>query len=68
MTPPELSHAVLTASEAGFHNYVFDAGRVRMTILLEQASSQAEILDVECHRVPIDDVVADIYEDPLSAS
>ena len=60
---PELSPATLTSSEAGCHDYVFDAGKVRMTTLLEQASSQAQILDVEAHRVPIDDVVADIYEE-----
>ena len=63
MAPPELSHTELTASEAGWHDYVFDAGTVRMTALLEQASAQAQVLDVEAHRAPIDDVIADIYEE-----
>ena len=61
--PPVLSPATLTSSDGGYHDYVFDAGEVRMTTLLEQASSQAQVLDVEAHRVPIDDVISDIYEE-----
>jgi ABC-2 type transport system ATP-binding protein len=59
---PELGGARLLASEAGRHEYVFDASRVRITTLLEQAAAQMQILDVETQRAPIDDVIADIYE------
>lgn len=59
---PVLDGATLTASEGGRHEYVFDAGRVRIADLLAQASTQTTILDVETHRAPIDDVIADIYE------
>ena len=38
------------------------ASRVRISDLLEQAASKGPILDVETHRVAIDDVIADIYE------
>jgi ABC-2 type transport system ATP-binding protein len=60
--PPVLSGAELVRSEAGRHEYVFDAARVKIADLLEQASAQAPIHDVETHRAPIDDVIADIYE------
>ena len=42
--------------------YVFDAGKVRLADLLAEASAQREVLDVETHRPPIDDVIADIYQ------
>jgi len=35
---------------------------VRLSDLLEQAAAQTQILDVETHRAPIDEVVADLYE------
>jgi ABC-2 type transport system ATP-binding protein len=59
---PELSGAELRQSEAGRHEYVFDADRVTLVELLGQASAQASVLDVETHRPPIDEVVADLYE------
>ena len=59
---PVLEGARLLASAAGRHEYVYDAGRVRLPALLQQAAAQAAILDVETHRAPIDDVVADVYE------
>jgi ABC-2 type transport system ATP-binding protein len=59
---PELAGAELATSAANRHEYVFDAGRVKLADLLGQASVQTEVLDVETHRPPIDDVVADIYE------
>jgi ABC-2 type transport system ATP-binding protein len=58
---PILQGATWIKSEAGRHEYVFDAAQTRIAMLLEQASSQAQILDVETHRAPIDDVIADIY-------
>jgi ABC-2 type transport system ATP-binding protein len=60
--PPHLDGAELVASEAGRHEYVFDAARVRIATLLEQATAQVPVLDVETQRAPIDDVIADIYE------
>jgi ABC-2 type transport system ATP-binding protein len=59
---PVLDGADLVESAAGRHEYLFDAGRVKLADLLAQASTQTEVLDVETHRPPIDDVVADIYE------
>jgi ABC-2 type transport system ATP-binding protein len=59
---PALVGASLVSSEGGRHEYVFDASHVRVGDLLEQAASQAQVLDVETHRAPIDDVIADIYE------
>ena len=65
-TPPEarleLEGAECVARDAGRHEYVFDAARVRLSDLLEQAAAQTTLLDVETHRPPIDDVVADLYE------
>jgi ABC-2 type transport system ATP-binding protein len=59
---PLLDGADLVKSEAGRHEYVFDAACVKLTELLQQAATQTEVLDVESHRAPIDDVIADIYE------
>ena len=59
---PTLHGAEFVRSEAGRHEYVFDASQVKIADLLAQASAQAEVLDVETHRAPIDDVIADIYE------
>ena len=58
---PSLSGAALVKSEAGRHEYVFDATQTRIAALLEQAASQTQVLDVETHRAPIDEVIADIY-------
>lgn len=60
--PPALQGAQLVHSEMGRHEYIFDAGQVRLADLLEQAAAQAQVLDMETHRAPIDDVIADIYE------
>lgn len=61
-TAPTLTGATLVQSAGQRHEYVFDAAHVKIAALLEQASSQTEVLDVETHRAPIDDVIADIYE------
>lgn len=60
--PPALVGAELVASAGGRHEYVFDAARVGIATLLAQAGQDVEVLDVETHRLPIDDVIADIYE------
>jgi hypothetical protein len=41
---------------------VFDGSATPLADLLAQAAHQAEIVDVETHRPPIDAVVADLYE------
>jgi ABC-2 type transport system ATP-binding protein len=58
---PALHGATLLGSEAGRHEYVFDAAQTRIAALLDQAGAQTQILDVETHRAPIDEVIADIY-------
>lgn len=59
--PPMLDGAELIATTAGRHEYIFEASQTRIATLLEQASAQTAILDVETHRAPIDEVIADIY-------
>jgi ABC-2 type transport system ATP-binding protein len=58
---PALAGAQLLESSGSRHEYVFDAGDVRLASLLEQAATQTAVLDVETQRAPIDDVIADIY-------
>jgi viologen exporter family transport system ATP-binding protein len=60
--PPTLLGAELVRTESGRHEFTFDSAQMKLGDLLEQASSQAEVLDVETHRAPIDEVVADLYE------
>jgi ABC-2 type transport system ATP-binding protein len=60
--PLILSGAELVRSEAGRHENAFDPTNVMLADLLGQASDLTEILDVETHRAPIDEVVADLYE------
>jgi len=59
--PPILGGATLVKSEAGRHEYTFDATQTKIAMLLEQAAGQTQVLDVETHRAPIDEVIADIY-------
>src|SRR4051794_5544463 len=48
-TPPELGGATFVRSEAGRHEYTFDATQIKIAALLEQAAVQTQILDVETH-------------------
>src|SRR5438874_2614449 len=66
--PVALSGAELVRSEAGRHEYAFDPRQVTLAQLLEQASAVTDVLDVETHRAPIDEVVADLYEHWLDRS
>jgi ABC-2 type transport system ATP-binding protein len=59
---PLLEGAERVGGENGRHEYVYDASRVSLSNLLEQAAAQTQILDVETHRAPIDALVADLYE------
>ena len=62
LAPPRLDGATLVRSDAGRHEYTFDSSQVRLGALLDQAASQTGVLDVETHHVPLDDVVADLYQ------
>jgi ABC-2 type transport system ATP-binding protein len=59
---PQLSGAELLHSDAGRHEFAFDSATVQLTDLLDQAAAQTDVLDVETHRAPIDEVVADLYQ------
>jgi ABC-2 type transport system ATP-binding protein len=59
---PELQGAELIESAPHRHEYVFDAAHTRIAMLLDQASAQTTVRDVETHRAPIDTVIADIYQ------
>ena len=59
---PSLAGAELVESRDGRHEYAFDAAKTGITELLAQAASQVSVTDVEAHRSPIDDVIADLYE------
>lgn len=59
---PRLEGAEHRSSSGGRHEYVYDGTQVELTALLTAAAAQTEILDVETHRPPIDEVVADLYE------
>ena len=61
-TPPEIAGAKFMQSVGNRHEYLFDGGEVSIAELMEQVSAQTQVLDVETHRAPIDDVIADIYE------
>jgi ABC-2 type transport system ATP-binding protein len=58
---PHVPDAKFLRSEGARHEYIFDAGAVNITTLLREAAAQDDVLDVETHRAPIDDVFADIY-------
>ncbi len=60
-TAPVFAEAQLLSSEAGRHEYIFDAAAVNMVELLQTAANQGDVLDVETHRAPIDDVFVEIY-------
>jgi ABC-2 type transport system ATP-binding protein len=60
--PPVLQGAMHMESQANHHEYRFDAQHVRISELLDQAALQTDILDVETLKAPIDEVIAQIYE------
>jgi len=59
---PVLDGATWVSTEGRRHTYHFDAAVTDVANLLLLASEQMRITDVETHRAPIDDVIADIYE------
>jgi ABC-2 type transport system ATP-binding protein len=61
--PPALPGARHVGSEGRRHAYAFDATATPIPRLLAAAAEHAELLDVETHRAPIEDVIADLYRD-----
>ena len=60
---PALPGAAHLGSEGWRHEYAFDAAATPIARLLAAAAGCARVLDVETHRAPIEDVVADLYRD-----
>ena len=58
----QLESADWVRSEGNRHAYTFDAAQTSIPAILDQAGKKTSILDVETHRAPIDDVIADMYE------
>ncbi len=58
---PDLPGATHVTSEGCRHEYAFDAAATGIGDLLAHAAKQSKLLDVETHRAPIDDIIADIY-------
>ena len=61
--PPVLPGAAHVSSEARRHEYSFDAVATPIPQLLSAARDQAVLMDVETHRAPIEEVIADLYRD-----
>ena len=59
----DLAGAEWVRTEGNRHSYTFDAAQTSIAQILEQAGRQTSVLDVETHRAPIDDVIADIYSE-----
>lgn len=59
---PRLEGAQWIGSEGPRHTFVFDAASTPIAGLLEAAAARTRVVDVETHRAPIDDVIADLYE------
>jgi ABC-2 type transport system ATP-binding protein len=60
--PPVLAEAELLSAEGTRFEFAYDASRSSLAELLARASEQGRVVDVETHRAPIDEVVADLYE------
>ena len=60
---PALAGATHLGSEGMRHEYAFDAIATPIPRLLAAAAAAAHLVDVETHRAPIEDVIADLYRD-----
>jgi ABC-2 type transport system ATP-binding protein len=60
---PALPGATHLGSEGRRHEYAFDATATPIPQLLAAAAVRARLVDVETHRAPIEDVIADLYRD-----
>jgi len=63
MAAPALPGATHLASEGVRHEYAFDAIATPIPSLLAAAAIGTHLVDVETHRAPIEDVIADLYRD-----
>ena len=59
-SPPRISGVQFIGSKGNRHHFTFDAAQTPIPTLLAQV--QTRIHDIETHRMPIDDVIADMYE------
>jgi len=59
---PVLDGAEWVESDGARHTFAYDATATSLAALLVQAEAAGEVVDVETHRPPIDEVVADLYE------
>jgi viologen exporter family transport system ATP-binding protein len=62
-SPPALPGATHLGTEGMRHSYAFDATATPIPQLLAAAAERANLVDVETHRAPIEDVIADLYRD-----
>jgi len=60
---PALAGATHVRSEGMRHEYAFDAIATPIPELLAAAAVRAHLVDVETHRAPIEDMIADLYRD-----
>jgi ABC-2 type transport system ATP-binding protein len=60
---PSLAGATHLGSDGTRHEYAFDATVTPIPRLLTAAAERARLVDVETHRAPIEDVIADLYRD-----
>jgi len=60
---PPLPGAAHLASEGARHEYAFDATATPIPELLAAAAAHTRLVDVETHRAPMDEVIADLYRD-----
>ena len=63
LSAPVLPGATRLCSERTRHEYAFDAAATPIPELLAAAAARANLADVETHRAPIEDVIADLYRD-----
>jgi len=61
--PPDLPGGTYISSEGSRHEYAFDAVNTPIPLLLAAAAERSTLIDVETHRAPIEDVIADLYQD-----
>ena len=60
--PLELPGGTYIGSDGPRHEYAFDAVTTPIPQLLAAAAERATLIDVETHRAPIEDVIADLYQ------
>lgn len=59
---PQVEGVEWVQSQGRRHEYTFDAAQTPIAQVLERIAAQTRIVDIETHRAPIDDVIADMYQ------